>query len=71
MHVPAPRRKGKQALDDNWRIPDGLWEQIQPLLPPVRPKPKGGRPRMWDRPAMDAIFYVLRKASSGSRYPGP
>lgn len=60
MRVPAHRRKVEQALDDTWRIPDRLWERIQPLLPPVRPKPKGGRPRMADRPAMDAIFYVLR-----------
>ena len=31
-----------------------------PLLPPKRPKPKGGHPRMPDQQAMTAIFYVLR-----------
>jgi len=41
-------------------IPDELWEKIQPLLPEEPPKPKGGRPRMDDRQAMTAIFYVLR-----------
>jgi len=39
---------------------DELWERIEPLLPLERPKPKGGRPRMPNRQAMDAIFYVLR-----------
>lgn len=50
----------QQAVDDPWRIPDELWVRIEPLFPPERPKPKGGRPRMADRQAMDAIFYVLR-----------
>jgi transposase len=50
----------QQAVDDAWRIPDELWVRIEPLLPPERPKPKGGRPRMPNRQAMDAIFYVLR-----------
>ena len=49
-----------EAVDANWRIPDKLWERIEPLLPQERPKPKGGRPRMPNRQAMDAIFYVLR-----------
>lgn len=45
---------------DNFRIPDPMWKRIQPLLPPERPKPKGGHPRNDDRKMMDAIFYVLR-----------
>ena len=44
-----------------WRIPDELWERIQPVLPPRRPHPLGcHRPRVDDRRAMDAIFFVLR-----------
>ena len=48
--------------DENgtYRIPDVLWEQIEPLLPPELPKPRTGRPRMDNRKAMEAIFYVLR-----------
>lgn len=46
---------------DNWRIPDALWERIMPLLPPRKPHPLGcHRPRVDDRKAMDAIFFVLR-----------
>lgn len=41
-------------------LPDPLWEEIKKLLPPEPPKPRGGRPRMDDRKAMAAIFYVLR-----------
>lgn len=43
-----------------YRVPDELWKRIQPLIPPERPKPDGGRPRMDDRRAFDAILYVLR-----------
>jgi putative transposase len=45
----------------DWRIPDELWERIAPLLPPRKPHPLGcHRPRVDDRRAMDAIFFVLR-----------
>lgn len=46
-------------VNAKYRIPDELWERLQPLLPPAMPKPKGGRPRIDDRQALDAIFYVL------------
>lgn len=49
-----------KPVDDGWRIPNELWERIEPLLPPQRTYPKRGRPRMPERQAMDAIFYVLR-----------
>jgi len=41
-------------------LPDGLWELIAPLLPPERPKPRGGRPRVPDRAALTGILFVLR-----------
>ena len=47
--------------DDGWRIPDVLWEKIAPLLPPPPPHPLGcHRPRVPNRAAMEAIFFVLR-----------
>ena len=49
------------AADDQWRIPDGLWAVMEPLLPPGKPHPLGcHNPRVDDRRAMDAIFFVLR-----------
>jgi transposase len=47
--------------DDGWRLPDELWARIEPLLPPRKPHPLGcHNPRVPDRRAMDAIFFVLR-----------
>jgi putative transposase len=49
------------GCNDPWRIPDALWERIEPLLPPRPPHPLGGHnPRVPDRQAMDAIFFVPR-----------
>ena len=46
---------------DGWRLPDELWAKMEPLLP-ERPKHPLGchNPRVPDRKAMDAIFFVLR-----------
>jgi len=41
-------------------VPDALWSIIEPLIPPDRPKPKGGRPRVSDRAALTGIVFVLR-----------
>src|SRR5215475_307460 len=50
-----------ETVRREWRIPDELWERIQPLLPARKPHPLGcHRPRVDDRKAMDAIFFVLR-----------
>jgi transposase len=40
--------------------PDDLWCRIAPLLPPSRPRPKGGRPPVSDRAALTGILFVLR-----------
>ncbi len=41
-------------------VSDELWKDIQPILPPERPKPDGGRPRVADRACLTGIVYVLR-----------
>jgi transposase len=47
--------------DDGWRMPDWLWERIEPLLPERPAHPLGcHNPRVPDRAAMDAILLVLR-----------
>lgn len=53
--------KAYHPADDGWRIPDALWEKIEPLLPPPPPHPLGcHRQRVPNRAALDAIFLVLR-----------
>jgi transposase len=47
-------------IDPAFLLSDEVWERIKIAIPPERPKPKGGRPRMDDRKALDAMFYVLR-----------
>jgi putative transposase len=47
--------------DDGWRVPDAVWERIEPLLPERPSHPLGcHNPRVPDRDAMDAILLVLR-----------
>ena len=41
-------------------VPDDLWAAIAPLLPPARPKPKGGGPPIPDRAALTGIVFVLK-----------
>jgi transposase len=47
-------------IDPAFRLPDEVWQQVSAVIPPEPPKPKGGRPRMENRKALDAIFYLLR-----------
>jgi transposase len=43
-----------------WEVTDEFWEQVRPLIPPAPSHAKGGRPRLEDRRAFEAIVYVLR-----------
>jgi transposase len=59
---------GMLNKDDSWRLPDALWEQMEPLLPPRKLHPLGcHNPRVPDRAAMDAIFFVLRTGAQWMR----
>jgi transposase len=43
-----------------WKVSDRFWEEIAPLVPAAPSHAKGGRPRLSDRQAFEAIVYVLR-----------
>ena len=41
-------------------LSDDLWEIAEPLLPPIKTSPKGGRPPVGNREALTGILFVLR-----------
>ncbi|TXN60385.1 IS5 family transposase [Methylobacterium sp. WL18] len=41
-------------------LPEDLWDEIAPLLPPPRPRPKRGRRLIENRAALPGIPFVLR-----------
>src|SRR5437660_1256083 len=43
-----------------WEVTDEFWKQVGPLNPPAPSHAKGGRPRLDDRRAFEAIVCVLR-----------
>ena len=58
------------GVESAYEIPDVLWDKIVPLLPlHKRKKKKAGRPRMNDRKAMSAVFYVLRTGCQWNALP--
>ena len=50
-------------------LTDELWEIIKPLLPPEKPRPKGGRPRVSDRLALTGILFVARTGTAWELLP--
>lgn len=61
MNTPLLQSSGTaEVVDDGWRIPDPLWQRLEPLLPKRHLHQKGGRPPLPWRPVLDGIFFVLR-----------
>ena len=50
-------------------LTDELWQRIEPLLPPKRPKPKGGRPPVPDRATLTGILFILRTGTQWEYLP--
>src|SRR5712675_2438198 len=60
MRVGQTRASSEEPRMAKPLLPDGLWAIIEPMLPPHRPGPKGGRPRLPDRAALTGILFVLK-----------
>ena len=51
-------------------VPDGLWEIVEPLIPPQRDRPQGGGTRHVDeRAVFTAIVYVLATGCARGHLP--
>jgi transposase len=59
----------KYGVAPQYQIPDEMWASIEVLLPGPKPKMKSGRPRMSDRQALNAIFYLLRTGCQWNALP--
>jgi transposase len=50
-------------------VSDALWALVAPLLPERPPRPKGGRPPLDDRKALEGIAFVLHTGIPWARLP--
>jgi transposase len=50
-------------------VSDALWALVAPLLPERPPRPKGGRPPLDDRQALEGIAFVLHTGIAWARLP--
>lgn len=50
----------RSQLPTLWQIPDPMWEEIRPVLPPEKEPGTPGRPPVPFRTVLDGILYVLR-----------
>jgi hypothetical protein len=56
-YLSSTQTEHEERVRCDWRIPDELWERIEPLFPPGKPHPLGCyNPRVSDRAAMDVIL---------------
>jgi len=56
----ARTRAKVKPLPTIWRVPDDLWERIQPILNELDPPEATGRKRIDQRAALDGIIYQMR-----------
>ncbi len=65
LHLSVEAMTVFTEINPAFLLPDDVWERVKTAIPPNPPKPKGGRPRMDNRKALNAIFYLLRLGASG------
>jgi transposase len=60
-----------KRLSKSWRLPDELWEVLEPLLPKRQKRSKRGRPSSDLRNIADGIFMsCVHRSSVESNSPG-
>ena len=59
----------EKPLPTIWRVPDELWEKVEPILAKYDPPKKTGRPRVDRRAVLDTIIFRLRTGCQWNRMP--
>ncbi len=59
----------REPLPTIWRVPDSVWERIEPILREHDPPKKTGRQRIDQRDALDAIVFRFRTGCQWNRLP--
>ena len=60
----------QKPLPTIWRVPDELWETIEPILQEYDPPKSTGRPRVDQRAAaLEAIIFRMRSGCQWNRLP--
>jgi len=63
------KRAARKDLGTIWRIPDALWEIIEPILLEFWPRKKEGRPTADWRRALDGIIFRMRSGCQWDQLP--
>ena len=63
------KAKPKKKIDTIWRVPDALWELIEPLIQELDPPKKKGRPRVEPRGIVDALIFRMRTGIQWNQLP--
>jgi putative transposase len=65
----ARTKRAVKPLPTIWRVPDDLWELIQPILSELDPPASTGRKRIDQRAALDGIIYQMRSGCQWNALP--
>jgi putative transposase len=62
-------RKQTLELPTIWEVPDDLWAIVEATITELDPPRRGGRPRIDQRAAFNAVIYRLRTGCQWNRLP--
>lgn len=65
----ARKRRAAEPLPTIWRVPDGLWDRLVPILGKHDPPAKTGRKRVDPRAVLEAILFRLRTGCQWNHLP--
>jgi putative transposase len=65
----TPLSAAEKSLPTIWRVPDELWERLEPVLLERYPPARTGRPRTDLRRVCDGIIYRLRTGCQWNQLP--